>query len=212
MSSEYDNYLAQQKAAAELATKKFNALVKAVAAALGGKVEPSEHFSGIDLGAGLGLHLHKVWNAERMEVSGQWPKTAKGEVQSPSSRYDYVEGLLSSITVSVDRTAEAIATDVARRFLPGYKAQFAKQLERVKGYDQHADDTRETSIRVSQALGQPVLKETSGSSHDRPRLSLDLKDDCGYGHVTVSGKTVDIDIRGLPIEHAEVVLQSLRCL
>lgn len=89
-------------------------------------------------GDGPSFRLHRQWGDKaRLAVSGDWPKAEDG-TRFSARRRDY-GGTHQEITVAASRTAESIAADIERRFLPGYLEEWGHQ---EKQRDEHEENRR----------------------------------------------------------------------
>lgn len=113
-----------------------------------------------DDGAGLWFGL----SAGRIEVVGDWPRSTMGSRQSfnPSS---YQETEYTRITVALKRSADAIANDIERRFLPGYLAEYEKKIKARDEHDRKARAQTEITKRLAAIVSAEVR---SGGNRYRP--------------------------------------------
>lgn len=192
--------------------KTFQNQVKAIAKALGRPIvtrpgDVADRIGLIDLGEGRAIHFGKVWNQNRAEVSGVWPRNAKGELFSPRTFSNSNSGY-ASITISLDRSPEAVAKDITRRLLPGYNAEYAQQVLYRDGSDKHANDTVESLRLAAAALGVAAPKAAECGR----TLSLSVQIGDTWGSVEACGEDVSLKLTGLSREHAAVVLAAVKSL
>lgn len=134
--------------------------------------------------------LRATVNLTRVKVSGMYHHLAK-------QHNDYPRDLKhADITVALDRGPAKIAREIERRLLPTYYAE----IERVK-----ASAAEARMAEAAQSSAETRLS-VFGS---RGYLSLPGP---GYGNWSVSygGETASLELRGLPIDLAEKVLQLVK--
>jgi hypothetical protein len=105
----------------------------------------------------------------RVEFTGGWPTS-----EEDGYRYGPYRGEASSyksITVALSRSAESIANDIERRFLPGYLAEYEKRLADCGQRDEELREqnrvTRELAALVgADPLSQGGRSDTNGKPRD----------------------------------------------
>jgi hypothetical protein len=101
---------------------------------------------------GAGVYFRN--DSGRIEVAGEWPRAQnQGQMFSPNS-YQATE--YSRITVALKRSAEAIAADIERRFLPGYLSEYAQKVEQRDEYDRKTQAQTEITQRLAAIVGVEV--------------------------------------------------------
>lgn len=83
---------------------------------------------------GRAIRHRTVWNqADRVSWHGAYGRTKRG------TRAYFREDVADSITTSVTRAPKAIATDLARRLLPGYTIRFGEAQRQIASEDLRQD-------------------------------------------------------------------------
>jgi hypothetical protein len=147
--------------------RKFVALIRAIAKALGGEVtkEPDgddSHwfYCQLTTGAGLPLSLHYRAHEKKITVSVSLP-SIKGRDsashQSPREVITHEEQKTGTapvyeIGVSPDKTAERIAWDITRRLIPGATILYTRACDRRDQCEKYARDTEATIAQLAKTL------------------------------------------------------------
>jgi len=143
---------------------------------------------------GARVDLSVVSNASRrLRVSGRPPVTTR-HFHSPNAGVRF-----PSITVSADRSPEAIAADIARRFLPAYgEACVAYLAQRAEAEHRNAD--REHAMKaIAKALGA-IPRQNA----DQDRIGVFNSN----GHGTFTHNSVDL--RSLPLATVVAIARAYR--
>ena len=106
-----------------------------------------------------------------------------------------------SITVALSRGCEAIAKDIAKRFLPEYLRIFALAQEKVAADKLYEETIAKNRARLAACCGVPV------SNHCRSEFSWHHG---GYHTVQVSKATCDLKLSDLTFEQAEHIIGYLK--
>lgn len=124
-------------------------------------------------------------DAGRAEVTGDYPKDRQGSYQGPREWgvIGYKEDL-PRISVNASRDPEAIAKDIARRFLPEYSRLYAACLVKKTEREEYRDDKKQQAEQILAALGKKRPAEIVGEP-DNTHVDLRYNDD-GYGELTAS--------------------------
>jgi hypothetical protein len=93
---------------------------------------------------GAGIYFYQ--QRDRIEIAGDWPRSESYGIFSPSG---YQGTRYSRITVALKRSAEAIAAEMERRFLPGYLEEYAKKVTERDEYDQKTQVQTEITKRLA---------------------------------------------------------------
>lgn len=161
------------------------------------------HVIYLDHADGSGMTM-RLYNG-RLSISGQYPSSVTDGDNVlhfyPHSSEDRV-----NITVSPDRSAEAIAKDIQRRFLPGYWAVY---LEMVAQKQRQLDfiEQREVILKeLGRALGIAPRKGEikfpyHGAHQPHGTIKISLYQDIA---------TVHFDVSGVPVETALEIAALLR--
>jgi hypothetical protein len=175
----------------------------------------SWHYVSVDLrhpsGMGIGLRhdgSHRKGRGGRMlTVSGDYPR-------------EYCGWRAPSVRVWMDRDPAAMAQDIVKRFVPGYRATFSDALAAAA----KAERERQARIALNRRLEAvlPGLTAMGGTpSHqarDRRRsywsggrYAMGLAAALASGHATLSddASTVDLQLTGLPADLALEILAMI---
>jgi hypothetical protein len=208
-----NDYFAKQKAEASMRQIRLAHLAQAVAENLEGtwsRRPPKKQANGydqvgeyIDGPDGATLWLHRFWRDEsRIVVSGDWPRTAGGQLPKRYSEK------LPSITVADSRSPQAIARDITRRFLPDYQAKLAEFRQRVADDNAYHKAVADLSARMAKALGLEVT-DMKTQREGQLRLYGALSGDA-WGDIEVSRDSVTLKLHSLTPEKAEAILGLLK--
>lgn len=198
----FESKIAREREEEKERQEKVEALIRGVSKILGFKLEEKEKDSWnyLCLNARKGeesLHFTSggYQMKDRIKISGNFPKTEKGEYVDP---YGYQEKR-HEITVSIAKTPEQIARDIERRFLPHYRTLLKGMIERV----QKSNEYDRTSVRHLEELKGTELSEEERRGH-RFHLSDEI-----FGEVSVHGETVNIELHSLPLETAKKIMELI---
>lgn len=147
---------------------------------------------------GMTLHFRQGYGSQhnRISIGASYPKTAKGEYIRPT---DYNETRKDEISVSGDKTAEQIASDVTRRLMPvalEYLACVKKQIASSDDYDATTEAT------LTALKGAPLTE------HEKASNSIDIKE-AWHHTATVSKKEVSLKLNYLDLETALKIIALL---
>jgi len=101
----------------------------------------------------------------RLQLVGVTPRL-------PATAPYRVGAVAPSITVSIDRSAAAVARDVERRLLPKQEAAVAEQAQSVAKWQASTDSLEAFAQRLAAAAGSSVDAIGRGSGRDYRRISL----------------------------------------
>lgn len=155
-------------------------------------------------GSGVRVRL----NNGRIRVTGMWPDPIHGTHHTHQFEPDRHGGTCPAITCDPKRGAEAIAKDVARRFLPKYTTMWLKMLD--KRAEQIAEDELE-SAAIQRLIVAGASREHGGGQRNRVYFRYTGDTPHGHADVSVHGEQVcvSLDIGGIPLEVAEAVIAEL---
>lgn len=142
---------------------------------------------------GYGIRLHWGVKDGRIEISGKWPATKRGQAQTPYKN-------APSITVGIDRPAAAIVKEIRSRFLPIYLPLFAEQLKRTI----HADQLEEQSNAYAAALREEFACPEPSSGD---RLSMAFLPTGPIFSAAVTGDSVRFEAFSVPFALARQILR-----
>lgn len=147
------------------------------------------HWGGTVLGPD-GADLFFRMDGKRLQISGSYPHGTHQKVWG----YEH-----HSITVSPDRSDEAIAKDIQRRLLPKYLPELANVLERLRLHDEGANAQAEVAKDLARVLGT-----TPGVGE----VSIYRSEHGIYGRARIlhGGNAVNLDLNGLTPEQAHQIL------
>jgi hypothetical protein len=141
----------------------------------------------------------------RVTIHGSWPRSRiSGETHTQFGPWDlHPRPDETSITVSADKPAAKIATEISRRFMPAYEAVLARCLERREGHEKYMNTQTCVTSDIAAALGQ-----TPNGTH----FHLSSTERGFYGSVDVSGDTVKVEVRSLGAAQALKLIELLKTL
>lgn len=135
-------------------------------------------------------------NKGKAHVFGIYPSGPSGSVS--------IYGIeRPSINVSLERTVEAIAKDIERRFLPDYREYLGKVRERVKSDTDYRSLTESNFEKVMGRKRNDNEKNGSGAGW------LGSEFDCS-GEVQVNGDSVTMTLRSVTPDQAAAILAILK--
>lgn len=132
---------------------------------------------------------------DRIKISGNFPRTGKGEYVDP---YGYGEKR-HEIMVSITKTPEQIAKDIGRRFLPRYRELLKRVIERIT----KSNEYDRTCVRN---LDQIKGKKLTDEEKEKRRLWLSGPIAC---EVHVNDEDATIELRSVPIETARKIIELI---
>ncbi len=133
----------------------------------------------------------------RVEFTGGWPKSEIFD-RATYSPYHSEKSNYSSITVALSRSAEAIAGEIERRFLPGYLDEYAKRCEMRDEGDARARKQDAITRRLAAVIG-------ASRCHRYHHSSQNAAADYFSGHDTAAS-----GLRGCEIHLDEDVVMELQ--
>lgn len=184
----------------------YQAQIKAIAEALGATYVPhrgelwegGDQRGAVQLSTGQVIGLRKTWGAQRITVSGHWPKDSKNTTHTPQS-YNKSGSGYKDISVSLERPAEAIAKDIQRRFIPAFLKEHAYLT------DQTAKSNQYLARRNGNVSRLAALANVKNAGEQGFHLDLPT----GWGDVEISSGTATFKLHSLTIEQAEQVLKLI---
>jgi hypothetical protein len=179
-------------------------LARQVATELWGKAGDAQYAHGMAgtayltlIGSDQKLFFRPDWkNRDKLLISGVYPATD----MNPDQHY---------IRVSPTRNPKAIASDISRRLLPGYRTE----LDKVKAYNSRVsgDQAKRVAVlsEVTSAMGSAAGQDED--MPDRHKARVTLLSEHGYGDVEIGhdGEHISLNLRYLP---KEVALKMLAVL
>ncbi len=149
------------------------------------------------------IHL-SIDHKSRLHIGGTWPRSEKTR-QTYIAR-DYVakeQNGYSSISCSIDREPSKIAADIARRFLPGYEAAYAKCLERMAQDEQNTDKQHAAADEMAK-----LACSTRSDQGDGNRVYIHFPGICGEVAAHYDGDTAKLEISA-NTHYIQVALKAL---
>ncbi len=135
----------------------------------------------------------------RIEISGCWPSSSYDKNYSPVWASDNPP----KITVSAKRTPQAIAKDIAGRFLPEFNELWAKALDNIAEFDKRIDSRETKKQTILDAWPSAKLV-----SHYQERVYLGNGQTKHGGHVEINGYSeLRLELRGLTVEQLTAIAQ-----
>lgn len=139
---------------------------------------------------------------ERFKVSGRYPRDSRGGYIGRVCGDDYQEVGQPSISVSSGKTADQIAKDIRRRFLPDHEKYLALVQKRVKS----ENDYQATIAAALKLITGQVDKNKASTEHS---ASVEPGGE-GFGTVTAHGDSVHLELRSITPEQAKAALEASR--
>lgn len=158
----------------------------------------------------IDLTLDGYGKRGRIGVSGSWPRLPDGSYLS--ARQLDADGY-APITVASDKPPAQIARDIARRFLPGYRALLAKARDR---HNQQRNRTALTIATFDHLLAAGGLEADYQSKRDRAQLgdrelSASIRAGEGIsGSIRVSGDHVYFERLSVSAAVAARIIAAIR--
>ena len=112
------------------------------------------------------------------------------------------------INVSPHRSAEAVARDIARRFLPRYTEVWARCREKIEGRREYRRRAKENAERIAKAIGaapNDVRAHEGGDAYTIYVRATDLQ----YGRIEVGGSYAEIRVSVRDMGAAEKIARVL---
>jgi|SRR3972149_5216525 len=179
-------------------------LAPEIADALGWQIVPRDDYPhSVEMEAPEGFHVffHAGYDQgyDKMSISGAWPRDSKGQQVMPA-----YNSKMQRIRVALTRTAEAVATEVKRRFLPDYIPLWEQAMECLRSHDEYQDATMTNALKLAKIVGVPKneIREGKFSLYRSSKFPESLSD------VKVSGEGVTLDLR-CTLEEAQQILEML---
>ena len=164
----------------------------------------------------LFLTFSAGYGDKRVHVSGNYPKNADGgyigdvwytteerETRKAKGLTDTNYGKVECprITISADKTAEQIAKDIQRRFIPDYQDYRRRVQERIDA----TNDYESTTAKSLETLKGSQLTDYEKKEHKFYGYAKKNSEGFRY-EVKASRKEVDVELHNLTVEQAEQVL------
>ena len=196
----------------------FNSIVAAIPNAAPYRVEMERSTDGLPCTCGftqpgeIKVHLRYDKYKHRLEVSGYYPVSRiQGEscprTFSPHDLYN-PRAESPSISISCEKSPEAIAKEIQRRFLPDYQTVLFRCIGLRDAHEKYFRDQQALAGQIGSALGT-ARRNTQGTVFELPR---NLTKGSVYGDVDVSGDSVRFRINNVPAAQALKLAAFLRTL
>ncbi len=134
---------------------------------------------------------------DKLSVYGLFPYGPEGEIFFHEER--------PRISVSSTKTPERIASDIQKRFLPDYRKLFSKIEEKIE------ERTNNLNIQEKNLV---MLKGSKLDENEKRSKCLSIysfiKELDGYGDIRGGKHKCDIDLRSIPYETAQKIIEILR--
>lgn len=114
-----------------------------------------------------------------------------------------------AINVSPHRGAEAVAKDIARRFLPRYTEVWTRCRETIEGRREYRRRAKENAERIAKAIGaapDDVRAHEGGDAYTIYVRATDLQ----HGRIEVGGSYAEILVSVKDMDAAEKIARALR--
>jgi hypothetical protein len=172
-------------------------------------VQPAEHDNVViksEDGPSLWIRGPGTYGSDKgkFSIHVNYPKDHTGREVYPYMN----EPRATSINVAATKTAKQIAGDIERRLLPVYLSIWDTQLARVNDANTYEVNRQASIDRLVKATGGKVTR----NEHDKTKVHLDWISRPAFntkGYVTnvqVSDKTVQLEVRSVPIDVAIKIL------
>jgi len=197
----YDENKAAESANKESVTTRFVDEIVKLIPDCQPTAKPFEHADRCFSIAGKGQFRITRVAGDRFHVSGFWvPVPGPGFATiGPSEALHYnEENPYSDIYISAAKTPQVIAKEIARRFLPGYLAVWAKCETHLAARLDREGKQKANRKQIAALLGVPV-NDPEGWNSER---TLPLPNALPNGRVKVTDSTASFEINYLPIEQA----------
>ena len=199
----YEARMAREKEEERARNEKTKSLIGRISEILGFTLEKEKNddWSYVSINATKGEEsIHFASGSyhmkDRIRVSGDFPKTEKGERVDP---YRYGEKR-HEITVSALKSAEQIAKDIERRFLPRYRELLKRAIEIVNQSNDYAGKCAENLQLIKG--GAPTEEELKDSA-------LRVEEGPIYGEIRVRAEEATVELRSVPVETAEKIMRLI---
>jgi hypothetical protein len=148
---------------------------------------------------GRAFVLNSTWNgAGKLHVSGIYPKD-DGRHMGPREwgalRYDEQA---PTINVSASRSAQAIAADITRRFLPTYTALYRACVAKQQEQTHYRNNVATTAAQLAALIPGAELREHDGAQSTAHWYTTTA----GYGDATAYSDTCNLELHSVPISLA----------
>lgn len=146
------------------------------------------------------IRLLMYSNKWKLRVTGVYPESSDGNPYFYSTMI-IKSGEAPAINMAIYKSAEQMAYDIHKRFLPDYRKVLAKCLERKAQYEEH-----------EQHLAQLMdLLEAAGFEVNRKGKYFDFKDqlnfDKGYlGRTQINANSITFELSSVPADKALKIL------
>ena len=138
----------------------------------------------------------------RISINGVFPENEGGKTRDYVFAYNESKDI--SISVSREKSAEAIVKDITRRLLPVYQEKLIKAHQLIEQWSTYAN---------KKAANMKALKGSKPSEDELKRSEYSIRgaaDGQAWGTVKVYDDTATIEIHSLTIEQAKKVLAVLK--
>ena len=155
-------------------------------------------------------------NPKRLSISGYQHIGKNGqyvEVYENVKRNDYTHWervTAPSITVALSRGYEAIAKDIAKRFLPEYLRVFSLAVTKVAADAEYEAKIAANLQRLADVAGVKFHSEDGLNYRGEQRTSFSWKVGTAYHEVKVNDHDADLKLNDLTFEQAEFIIRYLR--
>jgi hypothetical protein len=165
--------------------------------------------SGAHAGAWFWLSFGGFQKAGRISVHCGWPKNREGQEPYPTFFRSWQGDSAPSITIADTKSAELIARDIVRRFLPAWLPLWEKQVAYLAEVNQMFDAREANMVAFAKAIGGSVWRD----QHDPDRKEVRVPELPGRRSiykVTVDQRGIDMDVRGLTVDQAVAIFNMLK--
>lgn len=183
----------------------LNILASGIAEALGGNVSEPASLER-DWSFKLNIPGTELWvrfsnHDGRLEVSHHLPKSADGRTESGRDYLTYDERkagtTVLSIGCSAEKSAEKIAADIKRRLLPGCIEITKRWADAEVKRAEHKATSATAAKRVADSIGTVAIPNWRDKDVYQIALPENLDKSSVHGGITVSGNSVNFEVRYL---------------
>jgi hypothetical protein len=183
----------------------FASLVKDIVQFIDGftltKVE--NRFASLSHSDGRTIILYADFHKKRLSVNGSYGVDADGRNVYPDY---YGIPAPDRITVSAEKTAQKIASDICRRFLPKYTDAYSKCREKVEEYKQARNDAEAGLKQIADVLN--LMPDIRGEAEKKIYISSSHQ---AWGDIsTYDGESFAFKLFRIPRDKALKITEILR--
>lgn len=108
---------------------------------------------------GKEFYVRVPYNFDKFDVSGSYPRDLEKQTCVSGEEWDV------RVRIGIQKNADQVAADIARRFLPLYEEKYGAALKIVETRNQEIEKRMGIVKRIGDILGSDNVKESSFYSH-----------------------------------------------